>query len=726
MRPRTPTLLALLLLPACAAEVPPPAPPPPPPPPPPPVVIAPPPPPVYKGMDRAELNRNAVRANLPVYWVDDANHDGIVDPGEVVPLLFYPTQGHWVQDGAFTAEFDRAWQAIKTAGTLATATPPTPEDQRRALVAQDLDQGLPTLVASDFASASHEDKALVTHMLNVARMIDELYAVQSGLPALAPLLAAGDDLSRSLFRRNWGPGCAAPLTEKNPQCTAIPGAPRPLVDVYPADLQKDPGFCAALEKLPGSKALLDHFVAVRKDAAGKLVPVPFSEAYKAPMMAIAHELQDASDDVADPAEAPLKAYLSAAARSFVTGDWNPADEAWAKMTVKNSKWYVRVGPDEAYWEPCSLKAGFHLTFARINRESLAWQAKLDPFEQEMEQNVAKRIGGVYKARKVTFHLPDFIDIVLNAGNDREPLGGTIGESLPNWGPIAAAGRGRTVAMSNVFTDTDSVSIRHKQAESLLSKETMASYVDSPAPGLLDTILHEATHNLGPTDEYRWAGKTGEQAFGGQLAAMLEERQGPDRRALLHRLRGPEGAAHARGGASVVREQLRLGARPHLARDVHRHARTQAVQPARRHPGRPAARRRGGDLRPERAGGRRERRRVRHPLRQDAGRNREDDAGRWPAQGQERQAGSQRARGQVRRRSPRAAEARGRARASSTRGRVWCTPCGCRSDRAPSPSHGQRDHPDREPPPRASGFLGPGHPAAAADGTLHVESRVGAQ
>ncbi len=439
MRLRTPILLALLLLPACAAEVPPPAPPPPPPPPPPPVVIAPPPPPVYKGLERAEFNRNAVRANLPVYWVDDANHDGVVDPGEVVPLLFYPTPGHWVQDGAFTADFDRAWQAIKAAGTLVTATPPTPEDQRRALVAQDLDQGLPTLVASDFANSSREDKTLVTHMLTLARLIDELYAVQSGLPALAPLVAASDDLSKSLFRRNWGPGCAAPLTEKNPQCTAITGAPKPVVDAYPADWQKDPGFCVALEKLPGSKALLDPFVTVQRDATGKLMAVPFSEAYKAPMMAIAHELQDAADDVADPGEAPLKDYLSAAARSFVTNDWNPADEAWSKMTVKNSKWYVRVAPDEVYWEPCNHKAGFHLTFARINRESLAWQAKLDPYEQEMEQNVAKRIGGVYKARKVTFHLPDFIDIVINAGNDREPLGGTLGESLRTGAPSRRRG-----------------------------------------------------------------------------------------------------------------------------------------------------------------------------------------------------------------------------------------------------------------------------------------------
>ena len=192
------------------------------------------------------------------------------------------------------------------------------------------------------------------------------------------------------------------------------------------------------------------------------------------------------------------------------------------MTVKNSRWYVRVAPDEVYWDPCSHKAGFHLTFARINRESLAWQAKFDPFEQEMEQSLATRIGGPYKSRKVSFHLPDFVDVIVNAGNDREALGGATGQSLPNWGPVAASGRGRTVAMVNLFTDPDSVAIRRKQAESLLSKETMAAYDDSSDPSLLDTILHEATHNLGPGHEYKVGGKNDAQAFGGPLASMLEE------------------------------------------------------------------------------------------------------------------------------------------------------------------------------------------------------------
>jgi hypothetical protein len=489
----------------------------PPPPPPPPAVAPPPAAPSYAGIDRAAFNRAAVRLNLPLYWVADKDANGTVSPDEVASLLFYPTEGHWVDGAAFTKAFEDAWASIQRE----VAAPP-PSDPREALVKKDLDQGLATLVATELRAGSNEDKVLVRHMLNAARLIDALYATQVGAVALATQVPQGDPASQSLFRRDWGPKCVAPLTEKDPKCSAIPGGPKPICDAYPKSIQGEAGFCEKLEKLPNAKDLLAPFVAVRSDAAGKLEPVSLAQAYKEPMGAIAGELRAAAGDIASPNEAALKAYLLAAAQSFQTNDWVPADEAWSKMNAQNSKWYVRIAPDEVYWDPCNQKAGFHLTFARINTDSLAWQAKLVPVQQEMEKNIAARIGAPYAARNVSFHLPDFIDIVFNSGDDRNPMGATIGESLPNWGPVSASGRGRTVAMSNLYQDVDSHAIRRAQAASLLSAESMQAYVDSATPGLLSTILHEATHNLGPAHEYKFGGKIDAQAFGGQMATMLEE------------------------------------------------------------------------------------------------------------------------------------------------------------------------------------------------------------
>jgi hypothetical protein len=454
----------------------------------------------HDAVPRADFNRNGVRLNLPVFWVADTNKDGSIDPDETASLLFYPTTGHWVDHGAFTKDFEDAYAAITKVKT--------PTDPRIALVAQDLDQGRATLVRTPV-----DDKKLLDHMRKVAEMIDGLYETQMGATALAGQLPA-DPESHSLFRRNRGPKCVAPATENNPQCSAIPGAPKPAVDVYPADIQKADTFCKDLEKLPNAKELLTPFTVVRDGKA-----VPYSVAYAQPMTAVSKELETAASDAG---AGPLGDYLRAAAASFRSNDWNPADEAWAKMTVDNSQYYVRVGPDEVYWEPCSHKAGFHLTFAKINQGSREWQKKLVPVQQEMEKTIAARAGAPYTERKVTFHLPDFIDVIFNAGDDRTPLGATIGQSLPNWGPVANEGRGRTVAMVNFYSDPDSREARRQQAASMLDDASMKLYSGEAEPGLLVTILHEATHNLGPAHEYQVGGKKDGEIFSGPVASMLEE------------------------------------------------------------------------------------------------------------------------------------------------------------------------------------------------------------
>jgi hypothetical protein len=481
------------------------------------------------GLDRPRFNQLALRLDLPLFWASDDDGDGAPDPSEVRSLLFYgprPGEGTspaWVEGGAFTPAFADALARIER-----EASTPTPGDARRALVITELDHAAPTLVETDLGALPETHRAFATRMLEVARLIDRLYARQNGMEAMLPRLDASDTASASLFRRNWGARCLGSTTEAEAACSSIEGAPRQPVDVYPAALQgTDDSFCAALEARPDAQALLGHFSVVREGEGGALVAVPYSEAYADLMRPIAAALRAAADAMADPSETALVAYLRAAATSFETNDWAPADEAWSRMNARNSQWYVRVGPDETYWEPCSIHAGFHLTFARINQGSLVWQDRLTPLRADMEGSLAALASDAYQAREVAFTLPDFIDIVVNAGDDRDAFGATIGQSLPNWGPVSDDGRGRTVAMSNLYTDPDSRARRRAQASSLLGAEAMAVYSDDQTAGLLSTILHEAGHNLGPSHEYRpaagsAAGQTDDEAFGGGLASMLEE------------------------------------------------------------------------------------------------------------------------------------------------------------------------------------------------------------
>ena len=472
----------------------------------------------YAALPRADFNRWAVRLNLPVYWIADGDGDGAIDPGEIAALRFYPTAGAWTEGGELTAAFDAAYDAI----VAASKAPPPGDDAegtRQRLVGEDLDAGRPTLLHTDLTALPAADRAFARAMLDVAARIDALYELHNGAAALAAQLPP-DAASRSLFRRNRGPRCVGPTTEKQPACSAIPGAPKPLLDVYPAEPQRDPAFCAQLEARPDAKDLLGHFTAVRSADGGKLAAVGYPEAYARPMGELAAALDAAAALVEDPGEAALIAYLRAAAQAFRDNDWFRADAAWAAMNADNSKWYVRVGPDEVYWDPCAHKAGMHLTFARIDQGSKVWQQRLVPIRQDMEALIAALAGAPYKAREVAFHLPDFIAIIVNAGDGRQALGATIGQSLPNWGPVADAGR--TVAMVNINTDVDSLAANRAQAESILDAAAAKVFAGTPEPGLLTTILHEVMHNLGPTSDYKLGGKSPGDLFTGPIASMMEE------------------------------------------------------------------------------------------------------------------------------------------------------------------------------------------------------------
>ncbi len=475
----------------------------------------------YKAIARDAFNRRAAELFLPLFWREDANANGALEANELAVLLGFPQddRGMWVDEtGRFTAAFDAAYDEMAQpdhAPALAA------EQARHRLVLEELAQGRPTLVETDLAQATPAEKNLVDRMIKVAALVERIYARQKGVFGLEAGIPEIDRTSRMLFHRNQSPYCEAPKTENDAACSALAQKPPRIVGLYPAQVQSDPKFCDALAKAPNAAQLMDHFsVVVAGEEPGTYRAVPYTEAYRDDMEAIAKELEAAAAGFGDD-EAALKAYLLAAATAFRSNDWEPANAAWVAMNAQNSKWYVRIAPDEVYYEPCAWKAGFALQLARINPESIEWQKKLDPMKRDMENTLAALANKPYKAREVNFKIPDFIDVVLNAGDQRNAHGATIGQSLPNWGAVAEKG-GRTVAMTNLYTDTDSRTQQAALMSSMFCKATNAVATTSPRETLVGALLHEAAHNLGPSHEYKVKGKDDDVLFGGTLASTLEE------------------------------------------------------------------------------------------------------------------------------------------------------------------------------------------------------------
>lgn len=477
--------------------------------------------PRHAQLTREEFNQRAAAHFLPLFWREDSNHDGALEPNELAVLTGYPDSdlNRWIdQSGDFSNRFEDAYAA------LTQPEPPAKdpaEQARRSAVLAELAQGAPTLVQSDLRKDSAGEHAMVRHLLHAAELIERLYARQKGVLELEARIPAEDLASRALFHRNQSPFCEAPRTQADPACSALAPRPARIVGLYPADIQQQGGFCMRLAQRPDAAALMDHFSIVSNGTApGALVAMPYPSVYKEDMDSLAGTLELAAQSLGSE-EPALVAYLRAAAQSFRTNDWEPADRAWVAMGGGASKWYLRVAPDEVYEDPCQWKAGFQLQLARINPQSLEWQQRLLPLKQAMEQTLAGLAGAPYAAREVQFKLPDFIDVVLNAGDARAPSGATVGESLPNWGPVAKSG-GRTVVMTNLYTDPDSRARVAALESSVFCAATKARAGDPAHYSMLDSLLHETAHNLGPTQEYRIGGKTDDEVFGGTLASTLEE------------------------------------------------------------------------------------------------------------------------------------------------------------------------------------------------------------
>ncbi len=475
----------------------------------------------YGALARAEFNLRAAEGFLPWFWRDDANGDRVLDPAELAVLSGYGQEDRsvWVDSaGEFTPAFRSAYQQLAQASPQAGDPA---ESRRHALVLEELRQGRPTLVETDLIEATPVERNLVDHLLKAAGLIERIYARQKGVFGMDAMIPQADTPSRMMFYRNQSPWCEAPKTEHEPACSALAVKPPHVVGLYPAAIQGDRTFCESLAREPNAAQLMDHFsVVVQAGESGGYRAVPYTEAYADEMQGVAQELEAAAAGLGED-EAALEAYLLAAANSFRSNDWQPADAAWVAMNAQNSQWYVRVAPDEVYYDPCAWKAGFALQLARINPESIEWQAKLDPLKEEMEQAIAAMAKAPYRARKVDFKLPDFIDVALNAGDQRNAHGATIGQSLPNWGPVAAQG-GRTVAMTNLYTDADSRAQQGELMSSVFCAATNAHATTTPRESLISSLLHEAAHNLGPSHEYKVKGREDDALFGGTLASTLEE------------------------------------------------------------------------------------------------------------------------------------------------------------------------------------------------------------
>jgi hypothetical protein len=241
-------------------------------------------------------------------------------------------------------------------------------------VAQKLSQYTRVRLTGDLSMLSERERRMIPLLIEAAQEMDSIFW-QQAYPARDSLLATIDDsATRAYVLLNYGPWDR--LDGNAPFVSGV--GPRPDGGAfYPADMTKEEFESAAKAAPDGGKALRSLYTVVRRDSAGRLVAVPYREAFAGPSRRAAAKLREAATLADDPG---LRRYLELRARGLESDDYQPSDFAW--MDMKRNTLEVVIGPIETYDDELFGYKAAHEAYVLIKdrewSQRLARYAKLLP------------------------------------------------------------------------------------------------------------------------------------------------------------------------------------------------------------------------------------------------------------------------------------------------------------------------------------------------------------
>jgi hypothetical protein len=333
-------------------------------------------------------------------------------------------------------------------------------------------------LTADLSALSDGDRQAIVHLLEAGQIMDSLFWKQVWGDKEALLAGISDAATRRFVEINYGPW---DRLDADKSFVKGIGARPPGAQFYPADMSKEE-FAAA--DLPGKDSL---YTVLRRDAEGKLIVVPYHEAYKAELDQAAAALRQAGMLASD---AGFAAYLKMRADALQNDDYQPSDMAW--MDMKSSPIDMVVGPIESYQDALfGTKAAFE---AFVLVKDIAWSERLARFAQHLPAlQRGLPVADPYKAE-----MPG-TDADLNAyfaifyGGDANSGAKTIAINLPNDEAVQLAKGSRRLQLENTMRakfDTIVVPI----ADALID-ESQRSHVQFDA-FFENVMFHEVAHGLG--------------------------------------------------------------------------------------------------------------------------------------------------------------------------------------------------------------------------------------
>jgi len=372
---------------------------------------------------------------------------------------------------------NRAEHAAPAPAANASASAPAPAAPM-SYAAQHLSDYVSVPLKADLSSYDDQDKQMIALLIQASDVMNSLYWQQSWGDKSTLLAKIGDPQTEHLADLNYGPWDR--LNSDTPFVDGVGPRP-PGVQFYPADMTKEEFEASPL------KDKISNYTVLRRDAAGKLITVPFHEAYKADLEKAAALLRQAAPLSKD---AGFRNYLLMRADALLSDDYRPSDMAW--MDMKTNPVDIVIGPIETYEDQVyGYKAAYE---GLVLLKDKAWSDKLSHFTAflpELQRGLP--VPDKYKAEKPGSAADlNAYNAIYYAGNANAGAK-TIAINLPNDEVVQLKKGTRRLQLENVIqAKFDHILLPIAKvliAEDQQKNLTFDAFFE-------DTMFHEVAHGLG--------------------------------------------------------------------------------------------------------------------------------------------------------------------------------------------------------------------------------------
>lgn len=352
-----------------------------------------------------------------------------------------------------------------------------------------IDRYVQVRIPYDPSVFSKPGREAVALLYRAARIMDDLFWEQASRlgPGLRQKLKNPRNPTEQLLARylaiNYGPYDR--LDEMEP-FLRVPARPAGAT-FYPPDLTREE-FLAWIEQNPQDKeAFQGCFTLIRREG-GKLITVPYSEAYRGKLEQAADLLKQAADLVGNRS---LARYLRSRAEAFLSNQYRQSDMDW--MDVKDSKLEVTIGPYEVYEDQLfNYKAAFECFITVRDPEESRKLSRVAAYIKELEAHLP--IADEHKNFERGASSPVLVtELIYSAGDTRAGVQ-TLAFNLPNDEVVREQKGSKKVMLKNISRAKFDAILKPIAGRAVSRDQrefvTFDAYFNH-------TLMHEVSHGLGP-------------------------------------------------------------------------------------------------------------------------------------------------------------------------------------------------------------------------------------